>query len=590
MIKRVFKYWYLVLIGSFFIVSLVVYACFGEESYIAVHDNLDLFVAQFQMMKNTESFFAHGVEVPFLGGISRDNLPSEFSLYTVLFMCLPSFAAYITGYFLKISIAMVSVWLLAEDWYGEKRKEYRSLVALLGFAYGALNMFPAFGIPFASIPLVIYLLRRIYKKPSVWLYIALFCYPFLSYFSYFGFFILAYLTIAVIWLAVRDKRLSKSLFLALFVLGAGYVAFEYRLFGVMLFNDTETIRATMTEADLTAGEVVRQIGDVWKNGVFHAESVHGKLVIPVCILYFIYLNGKYMKDKNWKGIFCDSYNLLMFVILFNSVIYGVYYWGSFRRLVETLLPPLKGFQFNRTVFFSPFLWYASFFVVLQRLSDCQGLPVLGKIKKKNVPKRLAAGLANGLALAAIAIILLTPGRYNDWYTTCKNKSLELLKGKVADDMSYGEFYSTELFEEIKADIGYDGEWAVAYGIHPAVLEYNDIATLDGYLGFYSQQYKEEFRKVIAPALERVEASRIYYDGWGARVYVYSGTDASVVSATKTMYVTDYDLYMDTEAFEELGGKYIFSRIGLENATELGLTLVKVYEQEKSPYVIYLYEK
>ncbi len=590
MIKRVFNYWYLVLIGAFFAVSIGVYAFFGEESYIAVHDNLDLFVAQFQMMKNTGSFFAHNVEVPFLGGISRDNLPSELSLYTVLFMCLPSFAAYITGYFLKIVIAMVSVWLLAGDWYAEKRKEYRSLVALLGFAYGVLNMFPAFGIPFTSIPLVIYLLRRIYKKPSVWLYLALFCYPFLSYFSYFGFFILAYLTVAVIWLAIRDKKLSKALLLALFVLGAGYVAFEYRLFGVMLFSDTETIRSTMVEADLTAGEVLRQIGDVWKNGMFHAESVHGKLVLPVCILYFIYLNGKYVKDKNWRGIFHDSYNLLIFVILFNSIIYGIYNWGGFRRLVETLLPPLKGFQFNRTVFFSPFLWYVSFFVVLQRLYDCRSLPLLGKIKEKDVMKWLTCGLANGLALASIAIILLTPGRYNDWYATCKNKTLELAKGKVADDMSYGEFYSTELFAEIKEDIGYGGEWAVAYGIHPAVLEYNGIATLDGYLGFYSQQYKEEFRKVIAPALERVEASRIYYDDWGARVYVYSGTDASVVSATKTIHVTDYDLYMDTEAFKELGGKYIFSRIELGNAEALGLTLVKSYEQEKSPYIVYLYEK
>ncbi|RAZ82975.1 hypothetical protein DK853_43305, partial [Klebsiella oxytoca] len=27
---------------------------------------------------------------------------------------------------------------------------------------------------------------------------------------------------------------------------------------------------------------------------------------------------------------------------------------------------LKGFQFNRTVFFSPFLWYAAFFLILQR--------------------------------------------------------------------------------------------------------------------------------------------------------------------------------------------------------------------------------
>ena len=66
-----------------------------------------------------------------------------------------------------------------------------------------------------------------------------------------------------------------------------------------------------------------------------------------------------------------------------------------------------------------------------------------------------------------------------------------------------------------------------------MLEYNGIATLDGYLGFYSQQYKEDFRRIIAPALERVEQTRIYYDDWGARAYLYSGTDLSIVQATKT---------------------------------------------------------
>ena len=584
-IKKIIKYWYFVIIGSFILFTAAVYACFGEDSYIAVHDNLDLFVAQFQMLKNTGSYFSHNAEIPFLGGISRDNLPSEFSLYTLLYMALPSFAAYITGYFLKITVAMASVWLLARDWYGKKASEYKPLVAMLGFAYGILNMFPAFGIPFASVPLVIYLLRRIYKKPSFWLYLALFCYPFLSYFSYFGFFILAYLTVAVIWLSIRDKKFCKPLFLAVLVLAAGYVAFEYRLFGVILLSDTETIRSTMVEADLTAGEIVRQIADVWKNGMFHAESVHTKLVLPVCVLYFIYINGKYIKEGNWKNIFHDIYNFQMLVILFNSIIYGIYNWGGFRSLVETLLPSLKGFQFNRTVFFSPFLWYASFFLVLQRLYDVKNMRIAGRDKNGNLLK----WLANGLALAAIAVILLTPSRYNDWYATCKNKALELVKGKVIDDMSYGEFYSTDLFEEIKQDIDYHGEWAVAYGIHPAVLEYNGIATLDGYLGFYSQQYKEDFRKIIAPALERVEASRIYYDDWGARAYIYSGTDASVVSATKTMYVTDEHLYMDNEAFKELGGKYIFSRIELENAEELGLTLIKAYASERSPYVVFLYE-
>lgn len=573
--NKILKYWYIVLIGLFFISTLLLYIYYGESSYIAVHDNLDLFVAQFQMMKNTNSFFAHNVDIPFLGGISRDNLPSEFSLYTILFMIFPSFTAYIMGYFLKIFIAMISVRLLAKDWLGEKYKDYKQLVMLLGFAYGILNMFPTFGIPFASIPLVIYLLRKIYIKPSLWLYLSLFCYPFLSYFSYFGFFILAYLVVAVIWLSLRDKKIAKSLLLAVVILAAGYVAFEYRLFGVMLFGNVETIRSTMVEADLSAGEIWAQIWDVWKYGMFHAESVHTKLVMPVCVLYFIYINGKYIKDRNVKGIFHDIYNLFMLILIFNSVVYGIYNWGGFRRTIEMIISPLKGFQFNRTVFFSPFIWYASFFIVLQRMYQTH--------------KKYLMLTANLLALAAIAVILLTPSRYNDWYTTCHNKALEIVKGRVSDDMNYEEFYSTELFEEIKEDIKYTDDWSVAYGIHPAVLEYNGIATLDGYLGFYSQEYKDDFRKIIAPALERIEPSRIYYDDWGARVYIYSGTDISAVSATKAVYVTSNSIYVDADAFTELGGRYIFSRIELDNAKETGLTLIKSYNSEKSPYEIYLYE-
>lgn len=576
MIGKIKKYWYFVLIGLFFISVAIVYACIGEDSYIAIHDNLDLFVAQFQMLKNTDSFFAHNVDVPFLGGVSRDNLPSELSLYSVLYMIFPSFAAYIIGYLLKVAIAIVSVLLLAKEWYGEKFQEYQCFAALMGFAYGILNMFPAFGIPFASIPLALYLLLRIYRKPSIGLYIGLFCYPFLSYFSYFGFFILAYLVAAILWLWIRDKRLSKSLLLSLFILGIGCVVFEYRLFGLMLFGGEETIRSTMVEANLTGKEIANQIGDVWKNGMFHAESVHTLLVLPICVIYFFYINIKYIVKRNVKGIFKDIFNLFMAVILFNSIIYGIYNWGSFRGMIETLLPPLKGFQFNRTVFFSPFLWYASFFIILQRMYNYPG--------KWN---RLAANI---LGLTAIAVILISPTRYNDLYKTCKNEAMITLKGKEIDEMNYREFYSVSLFEQIKEDIGYDGEWSVAYGIHPAVLEYNGIATLDGYLGFYSQEYKDNFRKIIAPALNRVEVSRIYYDDWGARVYLYSGTDASVVSATKSQHVTDQDIYIDAQAFQDLGGKYIFSRIELTNAKEAGLTFVKAYEAEDSPYVIYLYER
>lgn len=582
--KKIIGKWYVIFIGAFLLSAAAAYAFFGESSYIAVHDNLDLFVAQFQMLKNTGGFFAHGIEAPFLGGVTRNNLPSELSLYTLLYFLFPSFTAYIIGYLLKALIAVASVWLLAKEWYGEAFEKYKPLAAMMGLAYGVLNMFPAFGIPFSSIPFVLYLLLRIYRKPSAKLYVALFCYPFLSYFSYFGFFILAYLLAGIIWLGIRDKKISMALLGALMVLGFGYVFFEYRLFYVMLFSGVETIRATMAEADLTAGEILAQSMDVWMHGMFHAESVHDKFILWICAGYFFYLNGKYIIRKNVKAVFCDIYNLFMFVLVFNSAIYGIYNWGAFRKLVELLLPPLKGFQFNRTVFFNPFLWYMAFFIILQRMYDYSS--------KKDGRRIVRYGFrwtANLLALVSVAAILLTPSRYNDLYFTCKNKALEILKGKEIDEMNYKEFYSQDLFALIKEDIGYGGEWSAAYGFHPAVLEYNGIATLDGYLGFYPQQYKEDFRKIIAPALERMESSRIYYDDWGARAYLYSGTKNSVVSQSKSFTAEDEDIYMDVQAFKGLGGKYIFSRFELSNAETAGLSLIKAYGREGAPYAVYLYE-
>ena len=265
----------------------------------------------------------------------------------------------------------------------------------------------------------------------------------------------------------------------------------------------------------------------------------------------------------------------MLVLVFNSVVYGIYYWEGFRKLVETICPPLTGWQFNRTVFFSPFVWYAAFFLVLKRLYDCD--------------RKMMKGIANLAAVAAILVIVLSGTRYNDLYHTCYSQAYEQFKGQKMDQLSYGEFYSAELFEEAKEEIGYDGQWAAAYGFYPAILEYNGISTLDGYLGFYSQAYKEAFRKIIAPALDRVEASRIYYDEWGARAYLYSGTDLSIVNAYRTYQVTDRDIYIDIDAFRELGGEYVFSRIDLTNAQEAGLDLVGTYTHEKSPYTLYVYK-
>ena len=678
-LRGVWRGWYLWLIALFFVCAIALTAVCGENAQIAVHDNLDLFQAQYQMMKNTDTFFAHGVAAPFLGGVTRDDLPSELSFAGIIYFLFPSLAAYWIVYFSSILMAMVSFTLLAGEILGKTGRSgltivengvtgadeqgaaaregggWRGLALLLGFAYGTLAVFPAFRMCFASVPLLVWMLLRLHRtgaacaaafpadrrrarRETALLLLGIFVYPFFSYFSYFGLFLCGYLLLAVLWVSVRERRFAGRLFAGLCLLALGSVCFEYRLFAQMLLSDTATIRETFVAGDLTGAQIWAQIADVWKNGMMHAEDAHASLVLPVCVLYFWYRNLRLLARGQWKKMFRDLYNLLMALLLFNCVVYGLYNFGPLRTAVETALPPLKGWQFNRTVFFNPLLWYGAFALVCVRIYR-KGWGMTAAARKNSTERgngaeqgtcmsygnrtdkatcgaRLRGILfragAYALALAAVAVVLLAPSRYNDLYHTARAAAVELLTGQKQDSLSYGEFYSTALFEKIKRDLQYEAgnfaqsddretihltaqkdstgaQWAVAYGLHPAVLEYNGIATLDGYLGFYAQSYKDAFREAIAPALERMPATRGYYDEWGARCYLYSGSEDTIVQATRRYAPADTAIYIDGGALRALGCRYVFSRIELSNAAAQGMTLRGVYTEESSPYTIYVYE-
>ena len=94
--------------------------------------------------------------------------------------------------------------------------------------------------------------------------------------------------------------------------------------------------------------------------------------------------------------------------------------------------------------------------------------------------------------------------------------------------------------------------------------------------------------MIAPATERVQEWDTYFWDWGARAYIFSGSGENTWNPVRTMRVADDALYIDADMFRELGGKYLFSRIEIGNATELGFTLTGTYSGEGSPYTIYVY--
>lgn len=610
--KRFSPTWYGILIALFFAGAAILYGYAGANgtAVIAVADNLDLFTAQYRMLKNTGTWFSQNVVSPFLGGVTRDDLPSERNLVALFYMLLPDYAAYIACKAAKVVLAIVSFRLLAGELmtYSEDeriRGREKAVITCTGFAYGILDLFPAYGISFSTIPLALYLFLRLGRTPwkdrkkTLFSLLLLFCYPFVSYFSYFGFFILCYALLALIVLWIRKKRFPLSLFAGMIALALGYVFFEYRLFASMLFSGEETIRTTMEMGDFSLSEVFQSILSICTDGMMHCNAVQKYLVLPVCAAYFVIHNIALVVTRRGRRIFHDLFNLAALLLVFNAVIYGLYYYAPFRNAVFSLVPPLSGFQFNRTVFFSPFLWYGSFAIILIRLVRSG---------------RKGTGLLSGLlSILCVLVILLKSPDYNDLKSTARASLVHLRTGTYVNELSYDAFYSEKLFAKIKEDLGYEegdfasyhpsegdtegsdavlqgtgAQWAAAYGIHPAVLEYNGIATVDGYLGFYSEEYKEKFRKAIAPALEKQPATAAYFDDWGARCYLYSGTSQTIVEPVRNYPHEEDVIDIDTDALRDLGCTYLFSRIRITNAQEKDLSLVGVYTDESSPYTIYVY--
>ena len=565
------KYWHWMLAGLIFVFEAAVLLLFKDQIYVGICDNLDLFITQLKILSDNHAFFVHGQELPILGSIDRDYFPSEFALYNLLYLILPDIYAYIAGYLLRLVLAVGSGVLLARLLLAQTYQKYEKVVVLTATAFALLPVYPMYGLCFASMPLILYLLVRIYRKPRWWLFGAVFLYPLVSYFTFFGAFLLGYLLIAVFVLWIRDRKLPLSLLGAFAALAAGFVCFEYRLFGVMLLSNEETIRSTMVTASYDALQLWRCFVDVFLHGFSHAKSVHTYWVLPVCTVYFIWNNFRYLSGRRAGKIYADVFNITVLFIVFNCAVYALYFWEPLRVLVETLLPPLKGFQYGRTIFFNAFAWYFAFFIAVKNML-CR--------------KQTVAYLA---CIAAILVVGGTQCEYSDFYNTCYCNLYKLVKHKEVNQLSYREFYGGTLIKKIKQDIGYTPEQgACVYGFHPAMLSYNGITTIDGYCGYYSQSYKEQFRAAIAPTMEANPNWQTYYDDWGCRAYLFSASGENLYDFGANAAAVPQEILIDAPALKALGCDYIFSRVEITNASQMQLRLAGTYQDDEMPYAVYLY--
>lgn len=559
-------YWGLIIIGAFFLLSISYVLVRGENIYIPIHDNLDSNIAWYKMLHDNNALLRQ-VQFPFLGGLERNYMGSEFNLYTWLYVIFPPFYAYVIGWFLKILLAIAGSVFLGKSLCDSIQNHF-NIIVLCGFLYGILPTFPTAAFSFASLPLLLGILIRLYRKPTKIYYIFLFLYPIFSSFAIFGIFIIGYIFLAFVIDCIWTRKLKKHLILAIFLVSLGYVIAEWRLFYIVFFSNEETIRATISASYTNhLGQVIYLVLSAFAKGHYHSGDLHGKVVLPVVLIFGVYNNICYLQRKQYKRSIRDPYNWCLCLIILNSLAYGFSSYQPFMNGIAALIPPLDGFSFARALWFNPFLWYFDFTLVLCRIS-WRSIKYL-------------------LFILAMAIICMEFSEYNHIYINLHPQDqTSIHTDGTTGLLTYQEFYSEQLFERVKKEIGYKGEWSLAYGMHPAILQYNGIKTLDGYFSFYPQSYKEKFRVLMEPEFSIDEEHRLYFENWGGRAYAFSPD--ITYKPVREMAPESANFYIDINQFADMEGTYIFSRVQILNAEKMDLGLIGVFTDEMSPYSIYVY--
>lgn len=545
------------------------YYC-GENASIRIHDCLDILPAS-ALLAKSDVFFAHGDAVfePPLGGIPRNCLGSEYELPLLTYRYLSVFDAYVFNEFLARIVALLGMALLLRSYVLPAGTPWVSAGAACAFA---LLPFYPLGLCIAGQPLLFYAVLNLgsgrHNLASL-LVVALF--PFFSSLVLIGYALVPMLAIYLVYRWRAARRFNGWLAAALILFVGGYLVCNYRLFlNWFVVSDYVSMRMEFATRDATLRAALKTSVANLLEGQYHAASMQFPFILFATILALASCAAKRTSDdriswrQRWKGILgednCSPALVIVVVLLLIngslSLVYGLATWHGTGQLIQSShIGILKTFQYDRVHYLHPALWGIVFAAALEH--------IVLKVRSG----RILAG-----SLLAIQLV---------W----------LAQGIREERISFHQFYSSELFAEIKDHIGKPEHSyrVVSLGMHPSIALYNGFYTADGYYMDYPLEYKHRFRKVISKELAKKEKIKSYFDGWGSRCYLFSAELGTQYLLTKDQATRKIQsLEIDTAALYNLDVRYILSAVEIENAPLLGLELERVFERIDSPWKIYLY--
>lgn len=541
---------------SFAAIALFVspYFLLGEDAHMRVHDNLDSNIAWYKVITRSGELFGpiDAVIPQIANGLPRNAFGTEFSGIVWLHALFPSIYAYGLSQTITRVFAFIGMYLLLRKYVIPERKWMWIRVGT-SLAFALTPFWPSGMLSTLGMPLALWAFLNIRAGERSWVnYIVLTLLPFYSSFVLGFFFFLS--ALGIWWLVdvIRGKGWNWRFFFAIAYMAAIYLAMDYRFVHSLLFSDEPTSRDEYFHARLPMWRVIRLIVKNYVLGHTHVMTVHGLVILPVTLmaLYIVWKKKLWQREKLF--IFLHVLNVAL------SAWYAFWFYKGWVPLTERF-DILDKFNFARFHFLRPMVIYVLFAVSLKILWQ-QGV------------------LWKNVCFAALAAQFVVLAAFNEEIAH-RNKP------------SFREFYAEKQFQEIKEYIGRPVHTyrVASIGIHPAIAQYNGFYTLDTYNNFYPLSYKRKFRQMIAKELEKDKKLREYFDEWGGRCYIFVDELGKHYMFKKHSKRTIQRLQLNTAVFREMGGRYIFSALPIENAKQNQLALEKVFRSKQSAWTIYLYK-
>lgn len=567
--------WYSIIGFLMVCVAGIVALILQEDIVTNYHDQLDGEVLAYIL--HAKYLFQNVENYPeLMNGISGNGLFPPAPLVTVLYkVCKPHIAYILNAVFCMIC-GYTGMYLCIKQFTGSQ-----AIAALTGVLFAYLPLFSVYGLCQYGLPFLFYALYLLYNRKNTILALGMVAlYGAMSSLVLVGYAVIGIGILFCAFLFYR-KKWKEHIWLVYGIL---------LLTGVyLIFNSSLVLQVLgFGNAYPSHKEVIVRYGqNFWNSfktifacGTVHTAAHQFLIVIYatiLCIISFFIRKKVPLQIKMEINVVYLLYGLNLFFALF----YACYQSSAVAELRNQVGGIFKEFQADRLYWLSIPLWYFIF-----------GISIDLSFKAVKWLKDNHRGVCAGGVFIILSFFTIGCSAVVYYYSDFHKNVHRLRYGEGYEQVTWGDFYASDVFEQIDEYIGEDKKEyrTLSFGIYPAAALYNGFYCLDGYSNNYSLDYIKHFRKIIAPELMKNEALRLYFDQWGCRCYLLSAE----LGSNRFLYpkgnnIELENLEYDFEQAKRMGARYLFSAIKLPNVKGIKLMREKPFQTDTSYYGIYLYK-